>query len=92
MFMEIKVWDNEAVYEAHVVFENEFDRDEFVAQFPKWVNVYPNILWNNNDPKPIAVFRAVLSANRVVGEVNEAGLKRVAKFKDVVAKLQNEKG
>jgi hypothetical protein len=90
--MEIKVWDNEAVYEVNAVFENEFDRDEFVAQFPKWVNVYPAVLWDNNEAKPMAKFRAVLVANNRVGEVNEAGLKRVAKFKDVVAKLQNEKG
>ena len=90
--MNVKVWDNERVYQAIVEFENEFDRDEFVAQFPKWVDVYPNVLWNNNDPKPIACFRAVLSANKRVGEVNEAGLKRVARFKDVLAKLQNEKG
>jgi len=90
--MEIKVWDNEDVYEVMVVFENEFDRDEFVAQFPKWVKVYASVLGSNGVAKPIANFRVVLAANKVVGQVNEAGLKRVAKFKDVLAKLQNGKG
>ena len=90
--VEMKVWDYEEIYEVTAVFENEFDRDEFIAQFPKWVNVYPSVLWSSNEAvKPIAQFRAVLSADKVVGEVNEAGLKRIAKFKDVVAKSQNEK-
>jgi hypothetical protein len=54
--------------------------------------VYASVLSDNGVVKPMASFRVVLVANRVVGQVNEAGLKRVAKFKDVLAKLQNEKG
>lgn len=91
--MNVKIQENESVFDVTAVFDNEVERDEFVAQFPKWVGVKSTQLYSvNQGAKPIAFFQVWLMKTNVTGEVNEAGLKRIAKFKDVFAKFQNEKG
>jgi hypothetical protein len=80
----LQITENESIFEASAIFTNEADRNDFIAQFPKSVGVYGTTLYTlENEIKPIACIRVVLSANKVSGEVNETGLKRIAKFKQI---------
>ena len=80
----LQITENEFIFEAVAIFANDSDRDEFIAQFPKSVGVYGTTLHDlEGKIKPIACIRVLLSANKVNGEVNETGLKRIARFKEI---------
>ena len=74
-----------------IAFETEAERNEFVAKFPKYVNVKSVSISGmargcTNAPAdklPMARFIVDLSKNEVTGEANETGVKRLAKFREI---------
>ena len=75
-----------------IVFETESELTDFVAKFPKYVQVKADSLgpmkqkFSNAtlDRMPMADFEVFLMPNGSTGEVNETGMKRLAKFREIV--------
>jgi hypothetical protein len=85
---ELRINESKHSYEAYATFATEEERDAFIAKFPKSVRLWATTLGDLNGKKwACARFEVVLQSNAVVGEVNEAGLKRLAKFQEVLAKV-----
>jgi len=83
--------ENEEFAQYNIVFETETELSEFVSQFPKYVKVYSStisgmLMYSNapQDRMPIASFEVSLSPDKVTGEANESGIKRLAKFHQIV--------
>jgi len=82
---------NEIIADYGVAFETQAECDEFVAKFPKYVNVKNTTITGMtrgctnapSDKLPFASFRVDLSKNEVTGEANETGVKRLAKFREI---------
>lgn len=75
-----------------IIFETEAELSEFVAKFPKFVKVQATTIKgmdrSEEDPigrtMPMASFEVKLVSNSATGEYNETGLKRLAKFHEIV--------
>jgi len=85
---KLEIQQSDYSYEAYATFSTDEERDAFIAKFPKSVKLWGTSL-RDLDGKTwsCARFQVVLQSNAVVGEVNEAGLKRLAKFQEVLAKV-----
>lgn len=75
-----------------IVFESESQLTDFLAQFPKYVKVKASSIgpmernYTNatSSRMPMAHFQVFLMSNGSTGEVNEAGIKRLTKFREIV--------
>jgi hypothetical protein len=83
--------ENQEFAQYSIVFETETELSEFVSKFPKYVKVYSStisgmLMYSNapQDAMPIASFEVSLSPDKVTGEANESGIKRLAKFRQIV--------
>jgi hypothetical protein len=85
---ELKIQQSDYSYNASATFLTDEERDAFIAKFPKSVRLWATTLRDlDGITWACACFKVVLQSNAVVGEVNEAGLKRLAKFQEVLAKV-----
>jgi len=84
--------ENDEFAKYSIVFETETELSEFVSKFPKYVKVYSTIISGMSrhylnapqDQMPMASFEVSLSPDNVTGEANESGIKRLAKFHELV--------
>ena len=84
--------ENQEFAQYSIVFETETELSEFVSKFPKYVKVYSTIISGMSrhylnapqDAMPRASFEVSLSPDKVTGEANESGIKRLAKFRQIV--------
>jgi len=82
---------NEITTQYGIAFETQTECNEFVAKFPKYVNVKNTTITGmiraytnaSSDTLPMASFRVDLSKNELTGEANETGVKRLAKFHEI---------
>jgi hypothetical protein len=85
---KLEIQQSDYSYDAYATFETEEERDAFISKFPKSVRLWATTLGDLNGRRwACARFEVVLQSNAVVGEVNEAGLKRLAKFQEILAKV-----
>lgn len=85
---ELKIQQNDYSYTAYATFLTNEERDAFIAKFPKSVRLWATTLGDlDGRTLPCACFEVVLKSSAVVGEINEAGLKRLAKFQQILAKV-----
>ena len=84
---ELKIQQSEYSYEAYAIFEQAEERDAFIAKFPKSLKLWATTLYDDGNYLPIARFQVVLQATATTGEVNETGLKRLAKFQELLEKV-----
>ena len=83
---------NEQYIRTTIAFTTEAEQVAFIAKFPKYVKVLASTITGmdhgfSNAPSntmPTASFTVNLIPNQATGEVNETGLKRVAKFREIV--------
>ena len=87
----IRINKSEGFYQATAIFDTESERDAFIGNFPKFVKVVPNVLSSlvdgKSQVKPIAYFQVALSATALTGNANETGIKRIAKFEEILEKV-----
>lgn len=66
--------------------DDEADRDAFVATFPKFVKVKATEAWCLDGTKRAAVSMSIAFVpNAVTGEINEAGIKRARRLISILA-------
>jgi hypothetical protein len=73
--------------DVYVTFEEDADRDAFIASAPKSVGLRASTISNPSEgtTKPLARFSVKFAADRVTGEINETGLRRTVRFGQVLA-------
>jgi len=97
-----RITGNEHWVDASANYETEEERDQVLALFPKWVKAkgsrlsyYTGSMKTNDFTShscPTIVFHADLRATGVSGKVNETGLKRYRRFREVLARQDFPRG
>lgn len=77
--------ENASFVDYGIWFNTDEELDNFVAKFPKYVRVIKTRGFDQTRQGgyPVATFVVDLESNAKAGEVNEAGLKRLAKFREI---------
>lgn len=77
--------ENSSFVDYSIWFNTDEELDNFVAKFPKYVRIIKTRGFDQTRQGgyPIAAFVVDLESNGIAGEVNETGLKRLAKFREI---------